>query len=89
LAATTIAVPEARGLRRALRVGGKSIGITFSKNTGALRKPPSQKVILRIPTDDLDRARRQPAGKGIGYQTYMKMLLREGLDRQERVKRRA
>jgi uncharacterized protein (DUF4415 family) len=72
-----------------LRVGGRTIGITFSKQTETLRKPPSQKVMLRIPTDDLDRARRQAAGKGIGYQTYIKTLLREGLDRQERAGRRA
>ncbi len=64
-----------------LRVGGRSIGITLSKKTGALQKP-SQKVMLRIPAGDMDRAREQAAVKGIGYQTYIKMLLREGLDRQ-------
>ncbi len=72
-----------------LRVGGKSVGITLSKRTGALARPPSRKVMLRIPADDLERARLQAAGKGIGYQTYIKMLLREGLDRQERVGNRA
>jgi predicted DNA binding CopG/RHH family protein len=72
----------------ALRVGGRSVGITLSKKTVSLQKPPSQKVMLRIPTGDLDRARRQAAGKGMGYQTYIKMLLREGLDRQERAGRR-
>ena len=73
----------------ALRVGGKSVGITLSKKTEILRKPPSQKVMLRIPTDDVDRARRQAADKGIGYQTYIKMLLRAGLDREAKVRRRA
>jgi predicted DNA binding CopG/RHH family protein len=72
----------------ALRISGKSIGITVSKRTGALLKPRSQKVMLRIPTDDLDRARRLAGGKGLGYQTYMKMLLREGMDREERRARR-
>jgi predicted DNA binding CopG/RHH family protein len=71
-----------------LRIGGKSVGITLSKRTESLERPQSQKVMLRIPTDDLDRARRQAAGKGIGYQTYIKMLMREGLDRQERVRSR-
>jgi predicted DNA binding CopG/RHH family protein len=80
---------EQAGKKGALRVGGKSIGITVSKKTGALQKPPSQKVMLRIGTEDLNRARRQAAGKGIGYQTYIKMLLREGLDRQEHARRRA
>ena len=72
-----------------LRVGGKSVGITLSKKTETVQKPPSQKVMLRIPTGDLDRARRQAADKGIGYQTYIKMLLRAGLDRGEKVRRRA
>lgn len=73
----------------ALRVGGKSVGITLSKKAESVQKPPSQKVMLRIPTGDVDRARRLAAGKGIGYQTYIKMLLRAGLDREEKVRRRA
>ena len=67
-----------------LRIGQKSIGITLSKRTESLVKPQSQKVMLRIPTDDLDRARQQAAQKGIGYQTYIKSLLHEGLEREER-----
>jgi predicted DNA binding CopG/RHH family protein len=73
----------------ALRVGGKSVGITLSKKAQTVQKPPSQKVMLRIPTGDVDRARRQAADKGIGYQTYIKMLLRAGLDRGEKAGRRA
>jgi predicted DNA binding CopG/RHH family protein len=72
-----------------LRVGGRSVGITLSKTARAVRRPPSQKVMLRIPTGDLERARHQAAGKGIGYQTYIKMLLRTGLDREDQVRRRA
>jgi predicted DNA binding CopG/RHH family protein len=40
---------------------------------------PSQPVTLRIPKEDLETARRLAARKGLGYQTYIKMLLREGL----------
>jgi len=72
-----------------LRIGGRSIGITVSKATGALAKPRSQKVMLRIPTGDLERARRLAESKGLGYQTYIKLLLRQGLDREERPRRRA
>ena len=72
----------------ALRVGGRSIGITVSKRTESLMKPPTQKVMLRIPAGDLDRARRQAADKGIGYQTLMKMLLHEALSRGEAPMRR-
>ena len=67
-----------------LRIGGKSVGITLSKRTETLAKPRSQKVMLRIPTEDLDRARRQAAQKGIGYQTYIKSLLHQALDQQSK-----
>ena len=43
------------------------------------RSEPSQPVTLRIPKEDLETARRLAARKGIGYQTYIKMLLREAL----------
>jgi len=69
-----------------LRIGGKTVGITLSKRTGALARPRSQKVMLRIPTGDLDRARRQAAHKGIGYQTYIKMLLHQALEQQSKAR---
>jgi len=40
---------------------------------------PSQPVTLRIAKDDLETARRLAARKGVGYQTYIKMLLSEAL----------
>jgi uncharacterized protein (DUF4415 family) len=40
---------------------------------------PSQPITLRIPKEDLETARRLAARKGLGYQTYIKMLLREAL----------
>src|SRR6266404_6372444 len=72
-----------------LRVGGKSIGVTVDKRTATVAKPPSQKVMLRMPVDDLERARRLASRKGLGYQTYIKLLLREGMDREEAVRRQA
>jgi predicted DNA binding CopG/RHH family protein len=33
---------------------------------------------------DIERVRRLAEMKGIGYQTYMKILLREALDREDR-----
>jgi len=80
---------EEAGRKGTLRIGGKSVGITISKSTGRIAKPPSQKVMLRIPTDDLDRARHLAERKGLPYQTYMKLLLREGLNREEKTRRRA
>jgi predicted DNA binding CopG/RHH family protein len=43
------------------------------------RSEPSQPVTLRIPKEDLETARRLAARKGVGYQTYIKMVLREAL----------
>jgi predicted DNA binding CopG/RHH family protein len=43
------------------------------------RAEPTQPVTLRIPKEDLDTARKLAAQKGLGYQTYIKMLLREAL----------
>src|SRR5262249_9087725 len=72
-----------------LRTGSRSIGVSLSKRIASLTKPPSQKVMLRIPTDDLERAKRLAAAKGLGYQTYIKPLLRQGLNREEGARRRA
>jgi predicted DNA binding CopG/RHH family protein len=44
----------------------------------------SQPVTLRIPTEDLETARRLAAQKGLRYQTYIKMLLREALAKNAR-----
>jgi predicted DNA binding CopG/RHH family protein len=39
----------------------------------------TEPITLRISKDDLATARRLAAQKGLGYQTYIKMLLREAL----------
>ena len=41
-------------------------------------------VSIRIDPADVDRARSQAARKGLRYQTYLKMLLHEALQREER-----
>ena len=49
----------------------------------ARKRPLTKAVPLRIPLDDLDRARKIAARKGIPYQTFLKMLIQEGLGREE------
>jgi len=44
----------------------------------------SKNITIRIPVAEIQRARVLAEKKGIGYQTYMKMLLREALDREAR-----
>lgn len=47
----------------------------------AKARPPLRSVTIRLPLDDIDAARELAAEKGIGYQTYMRILLREALGR--------
>ncbi|MBI4874602.1 MAG: hypothetical protein HY822_08215 [Acidobacteria bacterium] len=49
----------------------------------ARRGRPSKNITIRMPLDDLERAQRLSAKKGIGYQTFMRMLLHEALTREE------
>ncbi len=44
----------------------------------------SKNITIRMPVAEIERARVLAEKKGIGYQTYMKMLLREALDREVR-----
>ena len=44
----------------------------------------SVQIALRLPEADLAQARKIAERKGIGYQTLLKMLVREGLTREER-----
>ena len=59
--------------------GKKGIG---SPLVATLKKPGSVQIALRLPETDLAAARKIAARKGIGYQTLLKMLLHEGLQRE-------
>jgi predicted DNA binding CopG/RHH family protein len=60
----------------------------FAVEHGLHGKRPARGVArptsIRLPAEDLERARKLAAHKGIGYQTYLKMLLHEALGREER-----
>lgn len=45
-------------------------------------KTPSEAISLRLPIDDLTQAKDLAERKGIGYQTLLKMLIHEGLQRE-------
>ncbi|MBI5085388.1 MAG: hypothetical protein HZB13_12420 [Acidobacteria bacterium] len=49
-----------------------------------LNKRKSVQIAIRLPEGDLERAREVAGTKGIGYQTLIKMLVREGLERERR-----
>ncbi len=44
----------------------------------------SKNITIRVALADIERARSLAARKGIGYQTYVKVLLKEALDRESR-----
>jgi predicted DNA binding CopG/RHH family protein len=48
-----------------------------------LERRESKDISIRVPIADLERAREQAQKKGLTYQTYIKMLLHEALDRQD------
>lgn len=54
------------------------LGLTANK-----RKAATQHVPLRIALEDLDRAKALAARKGMPYQTFLKVLIHEGLAREE------
>jgi predicted DNA binding CopG/RHH family protein len=49
-----------------------------------LGKASSIQIALRLPEPDIAKAREIAGRKGIGYQTLLKMLVREGLQREAR-----
>jgi predicted DNA binding CopG/RHH family protein len=56
-------------------------GSTLTLQQAAARAK-TRPVTLRLPATDIDMARAIAAQKGIGYQTYVKMLLHEALRRE-------
>jgi len=49
-----------------------------------LNQKRSRQIAIRLPEADLAQARKIAERKGIGYQTLLKMLVREGLIREAR-----
>ncbi|MBI4906377.1 MAG: hypothetical protein HY820_22285 [Acidobacteria bacterium] len=67
------------GLRHAIR-SGKT---TSLREVLAPQKPVKlQPVTLRLPTEDIATARQLAGMKGLGYQTYIKLILREALKKE-------
>jgi len=56
-------------------------GSTLTMRQAAARAS-TRPVTMRLAIQDIDTARGLAAQKGIGYQTYIKMLLREALRRE-------
>ena len=55
-----------------------------SRLVGQLNRATSVQIALRLPEPDVAKARELATRKGIGYQTLLKMLVHEGLQREAR-----
>ena len=60
----------------------------FALEHGLKGKRPAPGVArptsIRLRAEDIERARKLAARRGLGYQTYLKMLLHEALEKEER-----
>jgi len=54
------------------------------KSGKARRVAPLKSVTMRLPLPDLEAAQEVAARKGLPYQTYIKMVLHEALERERR-----
>ena len=66
------------------RVYGKKAIERFLEGGPRPKRPLTRTVTIRLPVEDVARARRLAARKGLGYQTLVKTLLHEALRREER-----
>jgi predicted DNA binding CopG/RHH family protein len=65
---------SAQAQAKGAKAGGSSL-------VAQLNKKSSVQISIRLPGADLAQARKIADRKGIGYQTLLKMLVREGLAR--------
>ena len=63
---------------------GQGLALKGSRLVDRLNKNRSVQIAIRLPTADLEQARKIAQRKGIGYQTLVKILVHEGLAREAR-----
>ncbi len=52
--------------------------------SGTAKRRPLKTVTMRLPADDLEAAQKLAERKRLPYQTYIKMLLHEALERERK-----
>src|SRR5690349_8491011 len=70
--------------QKSAQASGKKNKYEASPLVARLNKTGSVQIALRLPETDLAEARKLATRKGIGYQTLLKMLVHEGLQREAR-----
>jgi hypothetical protein len=68
---------SADGKRNKAKAAGSSL-------VAKLNRTPSLQIAIRLPEADIAQARKIADRKGMGYQTLLKMFVREGLLREAR-----
>lgn len=66
-------------IARAHKAGAVTRGVLLKQWAAA-----STQTTIRLPNADIARAKTIAARRGLKYQTYMKMLIHEGLNREEK-----
>jgi len=75
---------EGRGFLKDQASAGISQKQKGSTLVAGLNRTGSVQIALRLPAPDVAKAREIAGRKGIGYQTLLKMLVHEGLQREAR-----
>ena len=70
--------------QKSARARSQGTKATGSRAVAMLNQKRSVQIAIRLPETDLVQARKIADRKGIGYQTLIKMLVREGLVREAR-----
>ena len=70
--------------RKSKEAQAKGIKFAGSPLVAELNKKSSTQIALRLPVSDIKQARIIAGRKGIGYQTLLKMIVHEGLERESR-----
>ena len=70
--------------RRSAEAQSKGTKTSGSRLVAKIAKKNSIQIAIRLPEVDLKRARKIATRKGIGYQTLIKMLVHEGLQRESK-----
>jgi CopG antitoxin of type II toxin-antitoxin system len=76
------AAGQAYVLRKSREARAKGIKFAGLSLVNELNKKNSTQIALRMPESDIKQARKLAAGKGMGYQTFLKMIIHEGLERE-------
>ena len=70
--------------RKSAEIQSKKLKLTESRVVAGLNRKSTVQIAIRLPEADIAQAREIAERKGIGYQTLLKMLVREGLTREAR-----